>query len=196
MNLIKPMIIKMKNGAHTNNLFFGRTIEQTTWNPRKYWFPFIIQKWRFSLSLILTCLLNGTHLLCVDYTLYMKIDKLILLLSIYLYFFFFFSIVLKFFFCYLSPLSLIEHFSFWQWKKPFKEKKWDGESQSLHLWVRCGAMMMMMLMSCVYYMWADGNQRIFVVYTLAAQWFERNMLFSCCLGIFVLNLLRSFSSLK
>lgn len=53
------MIIKMKNGTHIHMLnlkfflhFFGdQTTNETTWNPRKYWFPFIIQKkWRFSLS--------------------------------------------------------------------------------------------------------------------------------------------------
>lgn len=145
------MIIKMKNGTHIHMLnlkfflhFFGdQTTNETTWNPRKYWFPFIIQKkWRFSLSHLCFSLFEwDTLVVYIRYT-WKSTNS-----------FFFHRCDIKkefssFVICLsLSHLmSLIEHilfyfssFSFWQWKKrPFKGtwKTSTAESQSLYFEVR------------------------------------------------------------
>lgn len=118
-------------------------MSETTWNPRKYWFPFIIQKkWRFSQSIFLTCAsLWMGHTCCVyntQHILYMKIDKLILLFIFFLLFLFCIKKRVLVF-CYLSPFVADWTFLILAVKKKaFKRNMWktemEKESITLFFW--------------------------------------------------------------
>jgi hypothetical protein len=188
MNLIKPMIIKMKNGAHTNNNFGTRRRRQRSsdvksakilisiYNPK-------MKVHSLSRSLLLTCFLNGTHLLCI-HSLYMmmKIDKLILLTS-----------PVPMLCCCCSSfviclrLSLIEHFSFWQWKKPFKGRdKTEMERESItSFWAHS---LMLNVVCIILHVGGWKSADFFLSFTHSLRNDSSKRLKTkktCCLGIFI-----------
>lgn len=151
MNLIKPMIIKMKNGAHTNASERARVVVGVSGSgaacddvkSAKILISIYNPKNEGSVARSLARLSRRFSLLS-------EWDTLVVLFitwkSTNSFFdnpprwnFYFFLLhthsptrlnILFFFFCDLSlGLSLIEHFSFWQWKKPFKVEKEGEESE-------------------------------------------------------------------